>query len=142
MLPLFLVATALVACGGSKHPTATLEIDGHAITAELAIDNPSRMEGLMHRSTMAENHGMLFIYPDYRPRSFWMKDTRIPLSIAFADESGTIVKIADMEPFDTEQTKSLYPAKYALEMNKGWFDARGIEKGATIAGIPSGLTIE
>ena len=137
-----LILSALLACTGSKHPTATLDVGGAKLQAELAIDNASRMEGLMHRDSMPADHGMLFIYPDYATRSFWMKDTRIPLSIAFADKEGVIVKIADMEPFDTGHTKSLYPAKYALEVNKGWFDTNGVKKGAKITGIPADLVIE
>lgn len=132
----------LLACGGSKHPVATIDVGGHAVKVELAITGPARMEGLMHRDSMPADAGMLFIYPDTEPRSFWMKDTHIPLSIAFADNSGKIVKIADMQPFDTGHTKSLYPAKYALEMNQGWFQKNGVEKGAMITGIPADLVIE
>ena len=81
----------------------------------------------------------LFVYPETKVRGFWMKDTRIPLSIAFADADGVIVRIADMKPFDETRTSSLYPAKYALEMEKGWFAKKGIAKGATIEGIPDDL---
>jgi uncharacterized membrane protein (UPF0127 family) len=66
-----------------------------------------------------------------------MKDTRIPLSIAFANRSGEIVRIADMKPFDESSTSSLAPATYALEMNQGWFEAHGVERGDRIQGIPA-----
>lgn len=123
-------------CSGKVFPTTTLDVGGHAVVAELAVDDEQRARGLMHRSRMAEDDGMLFLYPDSKPRSFWMKDTKIPLSIAFIDASGEIVKIADMQPLVTESTKSLYPAKYALEMNQGWFERHGVTKGAKVAGIP------
>ncbi len=125
-----------ISCGGPKLPTAKLTIDGHPLTAELAITHADRQQGLMHRDSMPTDHGMLFVYADHKVRGFWMKDTRLPLSIAFADEQGVIVKIDEMRPFDTERTSSLYPAKYALEMNAGWFAAKGIEKGDKIEGIP------
>ena len=127
----------LLACSGtSKLPVATLQVGGAKAEVELAITPETRQYGLMMRDSMPTNSGMLFVYPDIKPRSFWMKDTRIPLSIAFADSDGKIVKIADMKPFVTESTKSLYPAKYALEMNQGWFDDNNVQKGDLIQGIP------
>ncbi|MEZ4320074.1 MAG: DUF192 domain-containing protein [Myxococcota bacterium] len=101
------------------------------------MNDKDRGRGLMHRASMAEDDGMLFIYPDSAPRSFWMKDTKLPLSIAFIDASGEIVKIADMSPLTTSSTKSIYPAKYALEMNQGWFERHQVAKGAKVTGIPS-----
>lgn len=139
---MILLLTMIACGGGSGLPTATIQAGEKPITVELAITGPTRMEGLMHRDSMPKDHGMLFIYPDYERRSFWMKDTRIPLSIAFADKDGKIVRIADMEPFDTGHTKSLYPAKYALEVNKGWFDENGVEKGDTLSKIPADLVVE
>ena len=134
---------ALTACGGgSDLPTAKIDVGGVPVKVELAITGPTRMQGLMHRDALGKDQGMLFIYPDYGTRSSWMKDTRIPLSIAFADKEGKIVRIADMEPFDTNHKKSLYPAKYALEVNKGWFEKNGIEKGASLGGIPEVLDVQ
>lgn len=127
----------IAACTGSRLPTADLTIDGHGLKAELAYTFANRQQGLMHRDTMPADHGMLFVYADEKIRGFWMKDTRLPLSIAFADSQGVIVRIADMQPFDEDRTTSLYPAKYALEMNQGWFAAHGIEKGHVIEGIPA-----
>lgn len=131
-----LIMVWALGCSQKQFPTTTIAVDGHAIVVELAVNDEQRARGLMHRSTMAADDGMLFIYPDSKPRSFWMKDTKLPLSIAFIDPEGTIVKIADMQPLVTESTKSLYPAKYALEMNQGWFDGKGIQKGAKVTGIP------
>ena len=127
-----------IACS-NKLPTAALTIGGHTVTAELAATDEDRQQGLMFRDSLDTDAGMLFAYPDTKVRGFWMKDTRIPLSIAFADADGVIVRIADMRPFDQTRTSSLYPAKYALEMEKGWFAKKGIAKGATIEGIPADL---
>ena len=93
----------------------------------------------MHRTKMNTNDGMLFVYPDVKPRSFWMKDTKLPLSIAFLSTDGKILKIAKMQPLTTQSTKSLYPAKYALEMNQGWFESNNIKPGAMVTGIPTDL---
>ena len=102
----------------------------------------TRARGLMHRDAMDPDHGMLFVYPDEAPRGFWMKDTRLPLSIAFADHTGKIVKISDMQPFSLERVPSLYPAMYALEMNQGWFAEHGVEKGDLITDLPTDLKAE
>jgi len=127
-----------LACS-SKLPSATLTIDGHSVSAEIAANDADRQQGLMFRDRLPRDSGMLFVYPETKVRGFWMKDTRIPLSIAFADADGVIVRIADMKPFDETRTSSLYPAKYALEMEKGWFAEKGIAKGAVITGIPDGI---
>lgn len=104
---------------------------------ELAVNEKDRARGLMHRPSMPADDGMLFIYPDTKPRSFWMKNTKLPLSIAFISPQGEIVKIAKMTPLSTKSTKSIYPAKFALEMNQGWFEDNGVQKGAMVTGIPS-----
>ena len=132
-----MTALLFLACTGSHLPTASLTIDGHAVRAEVAHTFADRQQGLMHRDSLGADAGMLFIYADEKVRGFWMKDTRIPLSIAFADRDGVIVRIADMKPFDTVSTSSIYPATYALEMNQGWFAAHGIERGHRIEGIPA-----
>jgi uncharacterized protein len=120
----------------SKNPVSTLDVGGTSVSAEIVSDEAGRERGLMFRDALGTDAGMLFVYPDDRVRNFWMKDTRIPLSIAFADRKGRIVSIADMQPFDTRPTSSLVPARYALEMTQGWFAAHGIERGAVIGGIP------
>lgn len=123
----------LVACGGAKKYPIT--VGEQAIQVELALDDEQRAKGLMHRDSLDTDSGMLFIYPDVKPRSFWMKNTRIPLSIAYADARGKIVKISDMKPFSISRVPSLYPAKYALEMNIGWFETHGIEVGDSLGGL-------
>lgn len=130
-----LLLLLLASCVGSRPPTATLSIAGHDLSVEIAANDADRARGLMHRDSLADGRGMVFVYVDDKPRSFWMKDTRIPLSIAFVDRDGVIVRIADMQPLSTKSTSSLYPARYAIEVNKGWFAARGIEAGATVDGL-------
>ena len=141
MLTLFLLSAG---CAGKNLPTATIKVKDISVVVELATNDETRARGLMHRSSMGTDDGMLFIYPENKPRSFWMKDTKIPLSIAFIDPSGEIVKIAEMQPLSKTTTKSVYPAKYALEMNKGWFEQHGVKKGDRVTAIPpdSELSVE
>ena len=127
---------------GSKLPTAQISVDGHRVQVEVAATKASRAQGLMHRDHLAKDRGMLFIYPRQEPLSFWMKDTRIPLSIAFADKSGKIVKIVEMTAFKTESVKSLYPAIYALEMNQGWFAEHDVAKGDQLTELPTDIDAE
>jgi hypothetical protein len=132
---------ALAACG-SKLPTATLDVAGHPVDVEVAHTYEARQLGLMHRDALGADDGMLFVYKNEEIRRFWMKDTRIPLSIAFLNRHGEVVRIADMAPFDQKSTTSLVPATYALEMNQGWFAAHGVEVGAKVTGIPADLKAE
>ena len=114
-------------------PMITITVKGSALTAELATTPAARGCGLSQRDKLSQNHGMLFVFPDQRPRNFWMKDTSIPLSIAFLDDSGSIFSIQDMVPMQTAtQYPSLQPAKYALEVNQGWFSRHGIEVGDAV----------
>jgi len=114
-------------------PTATISIKGNPLTVELATTPTSRGCGLSHRGELPQDQGMLFIFSDRRPRSFWMKDTFIPLSIAYLDDSGQIFSIQDMVPLQTdEQYPSLHPAAYALEVNRGWFSRHGIVVGDVV----------
>ena len=112
-----------------------LALDGHKLTAEVASTDADRTLGLMHRRMLPENRGMLFVFPQAAPLSFWMMNTHLPLSIAFIDDAGTIINIADMKPLTTDTHKSARPARYALEMNQGWFRKRGIRSGAKIEGL-------
>jgi uncharacterized membrane protein (UPF0127 family) len=130
MLALFVLA----ACS-ARAATVPLQVAGHPLSVEVADTPESRATGLMRRDQLPADTGMVFVYPDVAVRGFWMKDTRIPLSIAFLDNSGTIVRLADMKPFDTSRTSSLYPARYAIEVNLGWFAARGVEVGDKVTGL-------
>ena len=101
------------------------------VQVEVADDMAEMQKGLMGRTALAEDAGMLFVYPEERELSFWMKDTLIPLSIAFMDAEGRIVDLQDMKALDDEPPHytSAEPARYALEVNKGFFDERGVEVG-------------
>ena len=114
-------------------PTAAISIKGYRLTAELATTPAARACGMSHRDELPQNHCMLFIFPDPRPISFWMKDTKILLSIAFLDDSGQIFSIQDMTPMQSDRTyDSSRPARYALEVNQGWFSAHGIHVGDVV----------
>jgi uncharacterized membrane protein (UPF0127 family) len=111
-------------------PTATLAINGHSLIVELAATPAARTCGLSHRENLPQNRGMLFIFPDSRPETFWMKDTLIPLSIAFVDDAGQIMNIQNMTPVQTDELYSSQgPARYAIEVNQGWFERQGIAAG-------------
>ena len=126
---LMTLSTNTVACPIDL-PVSTISIKGHPLTVELATTPAGRGCGLSRRQELPENQGMLFIFSDLRPRSFWMKDTVIPLSIAYLDDTGQIFSIQDMVPLQTnKQYPSSQPAAYALEVNQGWFRSHGIEVG-------------
>ena len=111
-------------------PVATISINGHPLAVELATTPKARVCGLSKRVDLPENHGMVFIYSALGPRTFWMKDTQIPLSIAFLDDTGRILSIQRMAPMQTsERYHSPQPVRYALEVNQGWFAEHGIGVG-------------
>ena len=136
-----LLAVLLIACCGAHAwadqalPELVLGIKGHKLTAEVAATESQRATGLMHRRMLPEHRGMLFVFPYAAAQSFWMMNTYIPLSIAFLDNDGVIINIADMKPLTTDSHSSTKPARYALEMNQGWFAKRGIKPGARVEGL-------
>lgn len=113
----------------------SLTISGHTVTAEVAHTPMARAKGLMYRDALDENSAMLFIFPKVDRYSMWMMNTRIPLSVAFVDDKGTILNIAEMMPHTKKTHGSAGLAKYALEVNQGWFSARGIKAGEKIIGL-------
>ena len=117
-------------------PVLQLNAGMHLIRAEVAADYGSRMTGLMHRTSMPSNVGMLFIFDEAQQQCMWMKNTLLPLSVAFIDDSGTIINVEDMAPQTEDSHCAKRPARYALEMNRGWFAARGLKPGSRISGIP------
>ena len=127
----------IMGCGSQRLPTATILVGSQSVLVEVASTPSTRAEGLMNRDELAKNTGMLFIFPDNRTRSFWMKNTRIPLSIAYINSNREIVRISELKPFSTDRVPSLYPARYALEMNQGWFKEHEISKGALISDLPN-----
>jgi uncharacterized membrane protein (UPF0127 family) len=106
-----------------------IELGDHKIKAEIVRGAAEQTRGLMYRREMDWNKGMLFVYPDERVLSFWMKNTLIPLSIAFIDAQGEIVHIVDMKPQELRSHRSPQPVLYALEMNQGWFEKAGVAAG-------------
>ncbi len=116
-------------------PAIALNAGIHLIQAELAATPATRAQGLMRRKAMAQGAGMLFLFDESAAHCMWMKDTLIPLSVAFIDERGQIINIADMQPLDETSHCATRRARYALEMNQGWFKKRGIVAGALIQGL-------
>ena len=116
-------------------PEIVLSIGSHKVTAEVASADPQRMQGLMHRLMLPENRGMLFVFPDIAMHGMWMMNTYVPLSVAFIDSKGVIINIEDMEPQTQATHSATRPAKYALEVNRGWFRKRGIKPGEKVEGI-------
>ncbi|MXS85394.1 DUF192 domain-containing protein [Nitrosomonas sp. HPC101] len=115
-------------------PVVTLGILEHTIIAEVADTASKRSTGLMHRTYLPEDSGMLFIFPTTGIHCMWMKDTVLPLSVAFLDEAKKIVNIAEMIPETLIPHCSVRAARYALEMNTGWFAARKIKVGDRLTG--------
>jgi uncharacterized protein len=116
-------------------PTVELSINGHRVVAEVAATETSRTTGLMNRFSLQPDHGMLFVFNEPRPQAFWMKNTYVPLSIAFIDGNGRIMNIEDMAPQTENTHPSRGPALYALEMKRGWFADRNIAPGVRIEGL-------
>ncbi len=119
-------------------PTTTLRAGFHNITAQLAQTPEQRQVGLMHRKTMPMHEGMLFVFDDAGVQCFWMKNTLLPLSIAFLRDDGTIVNLDEMQAQTLESHCSTEPVRFVLEMNKEWFSKRGIKAGDKISGPPFG----
>jgi len=110
----------------------------HNINAELASTPPQREIGLMFRSVMPANDGMLFVFEQPAQQCFWMKNTLIPLSVAFIGDDGSVVNIDDMKPQTLDSHCSAKPVRFVLEMNEGWFAKRGIKAGSRLRGGPFG----
>ena len=140
-----LIFAAACARGADAKPQPKLETavltaakaDGGTttITAELARTEAEKQKGLMFRKTLAGGDGMLFIYTRDERMSFWMKNTVIPLSIAFISRDGRIIDILDMEPLSTQSVRSSRSVRYALEVPRGWFAREGIAEGDSISGL-------
>ena len=116
-------------------PTSALSINGHKIVAEVASTPDTRATGLMNRFSLKPDTGMLFVFERPEPLAFWMKNTYVPLSIAFLDADGRILNIEDMAPQTENSHWSKGPGLYALEMRKGWFAERGIKPGDRVEGV-------
>ncbi len=113
-------------------PTHELKLAEKTLTVEVAATPAARSQGLMFRESLPEDHGMLFIWPREQWIAMWMKNTAIPLSVAFIDGEFRILNIADMEPFSTQRHASSAPALFALEVQRGWFERNGIGAGDSL----------
>lgn len=122
------------ACAQSL-PVIELNAGIHRIEAEVAASNAQRMRGLMERTTLPPQRGMLFVFDQEARHCMWMKNTYLPLSVAFLDAAGRILNIEEMQPQTEDNHCAARPARFALEMNAGWFARRGIRAGDTIGGI-------
>ena len=137
MKNLLLLSVFAAQCAlAQEPPSVQLSAGMHLIRAEVAADFATRAQGLMHRKSLVPNSGMLFIFEAAEIHGMWMKNTLIPLSVAFVDEKGAIINIEDMQPQTEDSHCAARPARYALEMSRGWFAARGIKPGSRIGGIP------
>jgi uncharacterized protein len=138
-LPRLAAASALVLAAASaafaQMPTVQLSAGIYLVRAEVASTFETRATGLMFRRSLAANEGMLFVFPDVEVQCMWMKNTLVPLSVAFIDAGGTIVSISEMKPQTETSHCAAAPVKYALEMNRGWFAAKGLKAGAMIRGL-------
>lgn len=120
----------------AKFPVISLNAGMHVIKAEVAAREAERQQGLMFREKMGPNEGMVFLFDAPASVCMWMKNTLIPLSVAFIDEGGRIVNIEDMQPQTLDSHCAKKPVRYALEMNLGWFKQKNIKPGSVIEGLP------
>ena len=116
----------------SELPLKALMVGPRRIVVEIAADPASQSRGLMFRKALPPDHGMLFVFPDSEQRCFWMKNTPLPLTIAYIDSAGKIMSLADMQPYSLEPHCSIGPARYALEMEQGWFARHGLGPGTQV----------
>jgi len=140
MSPVFFMLAAVAATpaavGQTVLPMAELSVGAHRVQAEIARTPQARSRGLMERRGLARDHGMLFVFDEDEPQCFWMKNTPLPLSIAFIDARGRIVSIQDMQPYALDTHCSPGPVRYALEMSQGWFNRAGISVRDTVSPLP------
>ena len=119
-------------------PAITISVGGKTVTAEVADEPQERVTGLMFRKNLASDSGMLFVMPEPEHAAFWMKNTTLPLSVAYINESGLILEIHDLRPLDEKPVPSAFSnIAYALEMEQGWFARNGILAGDRIKGLPA-----
>ena len=136
------IVAALASCAALAQepqmdlPRVKLSAGMHLIDAQLARNTDERSVGLMYRKEMPQHEGMLFEFEQASQQCFWMKDTLLPLSIAFVADDGTVVNVDEMKPQTLDSHCSLKPVRYVLEMNQGWFAKRGIKAGYKLSGLP------
>ena len=131
-----LAGAAFLARAEAPLPTTVLKVGSHPLKVEVAAREEQRSHGLMLRKSMPRDEGMLFVFDDPGYYAMWMKNTLIPLSVAFVDHAGVILNIEDMEPQTLDTHLAAGPALYAIETNKGWFAAHHVKAGDTVTGLP------
>ena len=117
-------------------PTTELAIGAQSVQAEIAATEASREQGLMYRQSLLPDHGMLFVFDHAGQQCFWMKNTLLPLSVAFIATNGKILNIADMQPQTEDAHCPSGPILYALELQQGWFAEHRIQAGQAVSGLP------
>lgn len=131
-LYIILIFCFLVSCQKKKPGKITLSINGRPLYVEVARTESQRRKGLMNRDSLGWNEGMLFVFEEERLLSFWMKNTKIPLSIAFIDKDGKVTDIFDMEPYSLKSITSAGMCRFAIEVNRGFFKESGLSAGDII----------
>ena len=126
---------ALPAAAETQMPVTELTVGMFRIEAEVAANDEHRQRGLMQRKTMATNRGMVFVFNEPQRHCMWMKNTLLPLSVAFLDDEGRILNVEDMKPQTEDNHCAAKPARFALEMNQGWFRQKGLGAGVKINGV-------
>ena len=132
----FTLTAALAQEGPQNLPTIPLNAGIHIIHAQVAMTPKQREIGLMNRPEMPANEGMLFVFEQPSTQCFWMKNTLLPLAVAFIADDGSIVSLDEMKPQTLDSHCSAKPVRYVLEMNTGWFSKRGLKPGARLTGGP------
>jgi len=135
-LTLIVLAQA-TACAQEAAPAPTVQLTAgiHLIHAEVADDEYLRERGLMYRTSLAPNHGMLFVFDSADTYCMWMRNTLIALSVAFLDDEGTVVNIEEMKPQTEQSHCARRPVRYALEMSGQWFSRHGVQPGSRLQGL-------
>jgi uncharacterized membrane protein (UPF0127 family) len=131
-----LSAAALAPAKDISFKTGSVKVAAHPLKVELAVSDDERSRGLMFRKSLGKEEGMLFVFDELGYHSMWMKDTLIPLSVAFIDGEGKIINILDMEPQTLDTHSAAGPARYAIETNKGWFEEKKVKPGDKVTGLP------
>jgi len=134
---LLLAPFLVVASARAENTTAAISLNAgmHIIRAEVVNTMASRSQGLMFRKSLGPNQGMLFVFDVSERHCMWMKNTLIPLSVAFVDEQGVILNVEEMKPQTEDTHCARGQARYALEMTEGWFSKRGLQAGLRLGGI-------
>jgi uncharacterized membrane protein (UPF0127 family) len=145
MRVLVLMTVLLAGCattGPGGLPLTKVTLGEHTVRAEVAVTPDEQARGLMYRREMGKNDGMLFVYEQPRVLRFWMKNTFLPLDIAFIDSAGRIVHIAQMQPLNETSHSSVKPARFALEVHQGWMEEHGVQVGDSVSfKLPDGTAV-